>query len=118
MAAPAMGLTPWPVACMNCCPLKLSNWGITMKRFKNIVLHYESDHATLDRSAALAFDNRARLTVVQVVRDMPERWRNAHVGNTQIDLQQLAIQQCESTLKQSVTTGRAGSMRKAPKRGR
>lgn len=51
-----------------------------MKRFKNILLLYECDRATLDRAAAWAKNNRARLTVVQVVRDMPEQWRQMNLG--------------------------------------
>ena len=38
-----------------------------MKRFKNILLLYECDRATLDRAAAWAKNNRARLTVVQTI---------------------------------------------------
>lgn len=74
-----------------------------MKRFKNILLLYEGDHSTLDRAAMLAKNNRARLTVVQVVREMPEKWRRMDLGAKPVDLQALAIEECQSRLKELVT---------------
>jgi hypothetical protein len=40
-----------------------------MGQFKNIVLVYECDETTLQHAARLAKDSRARLTVVQVIRE-------------------------------------------------
>lgn len=73
-----------------------------MKRFKNILLLYECDRVTLDRAAALAKTNRARLTVVQIVRSMPEQWRQMILGGEAVDLQELAIKEYQSRLRQFV----------------
>ena len=74
-----------------------------MKQFKNLLLLYECDRATLDRAVALAKNNRARLTVVQVIKDMPEQWRHVSLGGEPVDLQDLAIKEYQSRLKEVVT---------------
>ena len=74
-----------------------------MKRFKNIVLIYECDRATLDRAAALAEANHARLTVVQVVKAMPPQWRHYPLDKTPLDLQKLAVKECEALLKNFIS---------------
>ncbi len=74
-----------------------------MKRFKNILLLYECDRATLHRAATLAKNNRDRLTVVQVVRDLPEQWRKLSLGGAPVDLQTLAIKEYESRLREFIS---------------
>jgi len=73
-----------------------------MRRFKNILLLYECDRATLDRAAILAKENRARLTVVQVVRTPPDTWDNVDIGGKAIDLRTLVINELETSLEQFV----------------
>jgi hypothetical protein len=73
-----------------------------MKRFKNILLLYECDRATLDRAATLAKENRARLTVVQVVRNPPDKWEHVDLGGKALDLRELVINELEKSLKQFV----------------
>jgi len=86
-----------------------------MKRFKNILLLYECDRATLDRAAALAKNNRARLTVVQVVRDMPEQWRQMNLGGAPLDLQELAVKEYQSRLREFVAPLRKDGVRTSTK---
>ncbi|MAT16414.1 MAG: universal stress protein, UspA [Planctomyces sp.] len=86
-----------------------------MKRFKNILLIYECGRATLDRAAALAKNNRARLTVVQVVRDMPKQWRQMDLGGTALDLQELAVKEYQSRLKEFVAALRQDGIRVSTK---
>ncbi len=73
-----------------------------MKRFKDILLLYDCDRATFERAAALARHNRARLTVVQVVRDVPDRWRRMNLGGAPVDVQRLAIREYQARLKEFV----------------
>lgn len=73
-----------------------------MQRFKNIVLLYECDGATLERAVALAKNNLARLTVVKVVKEMPEQWRRMNLGGAPVELQTLAIKEYESQLRELV----------------
>jgi len=74
-----------------------------MKRFRNIVLLYECDPATLERAAELAKSNDALLTVVQVVREMPGHWREVSLGGTPVDLQALAVKEYRARLDELVT---------------
>lgn len=73
-----------------------------MRRFKNILLLYKCDRATLDRAAALAKENRARLTVVQVVRNPPEKWEDVELGGKPLDLRKLVINELDKSLKKFV----------------
>lgn len=75
---------------------------IAMHRFKNILLLYECDRATFDRAVRLAKDNRARLTVVQVIKKPPDQWQALHLGGSPLDLQKLTIKEFESRLKKFV----------------
>lgn len=86
-----------------------------MKRFKNILLLYECDRATLDRAAALAKNNRARLTVVQVVRDIPEQWRRINLGDAPLDLQELVVKEYRSRLREFVRPLRQDGVRTSTK---
>lgn len=86
-----------------------------MKRFKNILLLYECDRAALHRAAALAETNRARLTAVQVIRDMPEHWRQMNLGGAPLDLQELAVKEYQSRLKEFVAPLRQDGVRASTK---
>ena len=70
-----------------------------MKRFKNILLVYECDPSTLERVATLAKDNRARLTIVQVVKDLPGYRDRLNVSGKPIDVRKLVLREYESRLK-------------------
>ncbi len=86
-----------------------------MKRFKNILLLYECDRATLDRAATLAKNNRAQLTIVQVVKDMPEQWRRMSQGGSAVDLHALAIKEYQSRLKKFVAPLKQDGVRASTK---
>lgn len=73
-----------------------------MKRFKNILLSYECDKNTRDRAAALAKENHARLTVLQVVKDLPTRWQQIQTGQTSLDLKKLAMKEYEARLQEFI----------------
>jgi len=57
-----------------------------MRRYKNIVVLYECNRTTLDPAATLAKENRARLTVAQVVSNPPDKWENVDLGGKTLDL--------------------------------
>lgn len=73
-----------------------------MQRFKNIVLLYECDRSTLARATTLAKQNRAHLTVMQVVKNPPEKWQNIDIGGKSIDLRKLVKNELEKSLKKFV----------------
>jgi universal stress protein E len=73
-----------------------------MQRFKNILLLYGCDRATLDHAANLAKQNRAKLALVQVVKEMPQEWQHMELGGTSVDIQKLAVAECEARLKEFV----------------
>ena len=73
-----------------------------MQRFKNIVLLYECDRATLDRAATLAMDNQARLTVVQVVKNPHDQWENVELGGKVLNLKTIVKNELEKSLKKFV----------------
>lgn len=73
-----------------------------MQRFKNITLLYDCDRATLERAALLAKNNRARLTIVQVLKDLPAgREQVVAVGGKRIDLRKLVQQECQARLQEA-----------------
>jgi nucleotide-binding universal stress UspA family protein len=85
-----------------------------MKRFKNILLvtHTNSwEKAALGRAAELAERNRARLTVVGVLRHLPQEMQRLVVSMTPVDLQQLAMQDLRERLNEFVAPIRS---RKVP----
>lgn len=91
-----------------------------MQRFKNILLLYECDRATLDRAtldraATLAKENRARLTVVQVIRNPPDMWQNVDLGGKTLDLKRLVIDEHERALKEFVAPAKQERSRIATK---
>ncbi|QEG36320.1 hypothetical protein [Bythopirellula goksoeyrii] len=86
-----------------------------MQRFKNILLLYDCDRVTLERVATLSKNNRARLTVVQVIKEMPEQWQHVLLGRTPLDLQKLAKKVCESKLREFVAPLKQGGLRASTK---
>lgn len=70
-----------------------------MKTFKNILLVYPCDRSTLARAVSLAKHNRSRLTVMQVVKELPPQVRHMDLGGSPVDLQALAIQEYQSQLR-------------------
>ena len=86
-----------------------------MRRFKNIVVLYECDRATLDRAATLAKQNRARLTVVQVVGNPPDNWEHVELGGKTLDLQKLVTNELENSLKEFVAPAKHERSRIATK---
>ncbi len=79
-----------------------------MQSFQNILLIYGRDRVALERAVALAKRDRAKLTVVQVVKKMPREWSHFESGGTSLDLQELAIDECQSRLDEYV-----GSLKQA-----
>jgi nucleotide-binding universal stress UspA family protein len=86
-----------------------------MRRFKNIVVLYECDRATLDRAASLAKENRARLTVVQVVGNPPDNWEHVDLGGKTLDLRKLVVNELEKSLKEFVASAKHERSRIATK---
>jgi universal stress protein E len=86
-----------------------------MQRFKNILLLYGCDRATLDHAAKLAKQNRARLTVVQVVKEMPQEWQHMQLGRTSVDVQKLAISECKARLEEFVAPLKEDGLRASTK---
>ncbi|MDZ4779703.1 MAG: universal stress protein [Planctomycetia bacterium] len=85
-----------------------------MKRFKNISLIYECDHATCARVAILARDNRARLTIVQVLKDLSAgREQVVTVVNKLIDVRKLVLQECQARLKEAAAAMKSLGVRPA-----
>ena len=82
-----------------------------MQRFKNIVLLYECDRATLDRATTLAKENRARLTVVQVMNNPPDKWENVDLGGKVLDLRKLVMNELEKSLKKFIAPAKQGRFR-------
>lgn len=81
-----------------------------MPRFTNILLVYRGDRTVLDRAAGLAKRDRAKLTVVQVVQNMPQEWNRFQLGDTSLNLQELAIAECQSRLDEYVTPLQDGDL--------
>ena len=84
-----------------------------MKRFKNISLIYECDSSTLERAALLAKENRARLTIVYPIKEIPAKSENAIVGQKPIDVRKLVLQEHEARLKEAAKSVRAFGVRPA-----
>ena len=78
-----------------------------MKRFKNILLlaDQETDgQAIFRRAAALAINNRARLTVVVVIEELPRDMSMFIVAITPMKLQELIVRERRKYLDQIVAT--------------
>ena len=84
-----------------------------MKRFTNICLVHECDPPTLERAAALAKDNRARLTVMSVVHDVPCDGKRLVVGKKTLDLRKLVLDELQADLKETAKLVRSLGVRPA-----
>jgi nucleotide-binding universal stress UspA family protein len=73
-----------------------------MKRFKNILLVHPCDRRTLDRAAALAHSNRARLTVLKAAPEVVGASLVPAPGSPPLDIQALVVEDCQSRLEQLV----------------
>ena len=62
-----------------------------MQRFKNILLVFDQNKETLRRAVALAKNNRARLTVVDVIEELPRDTRMLVTVMPPQDLQKLVL---------------------------
>lgn len=63
-----------------------------MKRFKNILLVYECDQATLEKAATLAKENQARLTIVHAIKEFHSSWHQLYVDDKPIDVKKLVLE--------------------------
>jgi len=84
-----------------------------MKRFKNILLIYECDLPTLERAALLAKDNRARLTIVHPIKEIPTASERLIVGQKPVDVRKLVLQEHEARLKEVAKSVRTFGVRPA-----
>lgn len=75
-----------------------------MKRFKNISLVYECDQATLDRTAQLAKENDASLTIVHAIKEFPASWNQLYVDNKPVDVKKLVLDDQQEQLDQVATS--------------
>jgi len=82
-----------------------------MKRFKNISLIYECDLPTLERAALLAKDNRARLTIVHPIKEIPAASERLIVGQKPVDVRKLVLQEHETRLKEVAKSVRTFGVR-------
>jgi universal stress protein E len=72
-----------------------------MDRFKNISLVFECDPPTLERAAALAQDNRARLTLVYPVPETSGGWLQSLTRRKAADVARAIRQEHEDHLKEA-----------------
>lgn len=86
-----------------------------MHRFKNILLLHEWDEPTFERAVALAKDNEACLTTLQVVRELPDPWREVDLGGSPVDLQELAVREYRARLAEVTEPLRAAGIEVAAK---
>lgn len=70
-----------------------------MQRFKNILLVYPCDQATLERAASLARNNQAKLTVMHVERELTGTSLITSPGSPAMELQDLVVKEYQSQLK-------------------
>ena len=78
-----------------------------MKRFKNILLLADQGtggKAILRRAAALAKNNRAKLTIMDVIEELPRDMRMLIVTITPMKLQELIVRERQKYLEQIVAT--------------
>ncbi len=73
-----------------------------MKRFKNILFVSDQDRSALKRALALAKTNRAQLTVVDVIEELPQRARIVATVKPPQDLQQLIVNDRKERLEKFV----------------
>jgi len=84
-----------------------------MKRFKNISLIYECDQSTLERAATLAKDNRAKLTILYPIKELPGGSQQVTVGSRPVDLRKLILGECKSRLDEVAASVRKMGVRPA-----
>ena len=85
-----------------------------MKRFKNILLLAEQGTGgspILQKAAALAKNNRARLTVVDVIEELPRDIQKFIVVITPMELQKRVIQERQKQLERLVAPIRKEGLR-------
>jgi universal stress protein E len=75
-----------------------------MHRFKNILMVYDPNQQTLDRAVGLALENEARLTVVDVVRELAGEKHLKAPGLKPLDLEALVKREFDEQLKQFVSS--------------
>lgn len=68
-------------------------------RFRSIALVYECDDATLTCAATLARHHRARLTVVHVIKDLPDTMATIEVSGRPVDVRDLIYRDRQSALR-------------------
>lgn len=86
---------------------------VDLQRFKNIVLIHECDARTLERAATLAKDNRAQLTIVHAIKEVPANWQALRLGSATVDVRQLVEREHESRLAAAAKAARAFGVRSA-----
>ena len=82
-----------------------------MDRFKNILMVYNPNQQTLDRAVGLALENEARLTVVDVVRELVGERHLKEPGLKPLDLQALVKKEFDEQLKQFVSSVKHDGLR-------
>jgi universal stress protein E len=95
-------------------PCLIGKEGLIMQRFKNILLVAGGEGwegAALNRAVALAKNNRARLTVVDVVEELPRDMRVLVTSMHLADLQKLAVAERLKDLQQHIEPVIAKSFR-------
>ncbi len=86
-----------------------------MQRFKNILLMYPCDQATLERAASLARNNHAKLTVMHVERELTGTSLITSPGSPALELQDLVVKEYQSQLKDFVAPFKKDGVRVASK---
>lgn len=86
-----------------------------MKSFKNISLVYNCDASTLERAATLTKENRAKLTIVFPVKDLPKESSPLSFGDKSIDLAQLVLNEYQSMLADAAKSVKSLGVRPATK---
>lgn len=86
-----------------------------MKRFKNIALVHECDQPTLERAVALAKLNRAKLTIVSPMPELPDGWEQVRIGEKSIDIRKLVIQDHQARLRKVADSVRGQGIRPTTK---
>jgi len=84
-----------------------------MKRFKNVLLVFDQNKETLRRAVALAKNNRAELTVVDVIEGLPVHKPTLVTVMPPQDLQTLVVNERREQLKKSIEPFRKKQVRVA-----
>ncbi len=86
-----------------------------MQRFKNILLMYPCDQATLERATSLASNNHAKLTAMHVERELTGTSLITSPGSPAMKLQDLVVKEYQSQLKTFVAPVKKAGVRVAMK---